>query len=188
MAQERLPNGLPVTRRFLTDHNQKGEAVFSTRVEETLPWQDVMDVKFGLGYTTSDFPVELKDEKDLVNYEHHLENKPGITVPGGTVLRLVDMPPGHMSPMHRTVSLDYGVVLEGEVALILDSGEERLLRQGDIAIQRATSHAWLNKSKTSWARMMYVLQEAQPFEVGGRVLGENYGTMEGVRASDQRAT
>jgi len=46
--------------------------------------------------------------------------------------------------MHRTVSLDYGIVLEGDVELVLDSGEKRAMKQGDVAIQRGTNHAWRN--------------------------------------------
>ena len=94
------------------------------------------------------------------------------------------MAPGATSPMHRTVSLDYGVVLEGEVELVLDSGEKRLLQRGDVAIQRGTNHAWKNTSDTKWARMMYVLQESKPFTVAGKTLGEDYGEgMPGVRSS-----
>lgn len=85
--------------------------------------------------------------------------------------------------MHRTVSLDYGVVLEGEVELVLDSGETRLMRRGDVSVQRGTNHAWRNKSETEWARMLYVLVEAEPIVVEGKVLGEDYGGMPGVRAS-----
>ena len=40
--------------------------------------------------------------------------------------------------MHRTQSLDFGVVLEGEIELVLDSGETRLLKRGDVAVQRGT--------------------------------------------------
>jgi quercetin dioxygenase-like cupin family protein len=47
--------------------------------------------------------------------------------------------------MHRTRSVDYGIVLEGEIWLILDE-EETLLRAGDVCIQRATNHAWSNRS------------------------------------------
>ncbi len=61
------------------------------------------------------------------------------------------MMPGATSPMHRTVSLDYGVVLEGEVELVLDSGEVRLLKRGHVAVQRGTNHAWRNASKSEWA-------------------------------------
>lgn len=100
------------------------------------------------------------------------------------MLRIVDMNPGATSPMHRTISLDYGVVLEGEVELILDSGESRLLRRGDVAVQRGTNHAWRNVSERTWARMLYVLQEAEEVVVDGVRLGEDYGGgMDDVRAS-----
>ena len=85
--------------------------------------------------------------------------------------------------MHRTVSLDYGIVLEGDVELVLDSGETRAMKPGDIAIQRGTNHAWRNSSESKWARMIYVLQPSKPLEVAGKVLGEDLDTMEGVRRS-----
>ena len=92
------------------------------------------------------------------------------------MLRMVDVPPGATSPMHRTVSLDYGVVLEGEVELILDNGESRLLKRGDMAIQRGTIHAWKNVSGEGiWARMLYVLQECDPVIIAGQELKEDYG-------------
>lgn len=179
-----LDNGLPVIHRFLTDHDQKGLAVFSDHVDEALPWHQLPDgARFCLGYATEGFPVQLSGHQDISIYQKYLEDKPGITIPGGTVLRLVDMQPGALSPMHRTISLDYGVVLEGEVELVLDSGEVRLLRRGDVAIQRGTNHAWRNASKTNWARMLYVLQEAQPIEIGGKKLEEDYGGIPGVRPS-----
>lgn len=85
--------------------------------------------------------------------------------------------------MHRTVSLDYGVVLEGEIEVVLDSGETRLLKRGDMAVQRGTMHAWRNTSKTEWARMLYFLQECEPIEAEGVKLSEDYGEMTGVRKS-----
>jgi hypothetical protein len=48
--------------------------------------------------------------------------------------------------MHCTRSVDYGIVLEGEIWLILDEGEI-LLRRGDVCVQRATNHAWSNRSE-----------------------------------------
>ena len=179
-----LDNDLPVINRFITDHDTKGKAVFTTRVKEELQWQELPDgARFCLGYTTNDIPVNMNKERDVSNYEKYLENKPGIMIPGGTVLRLVDMKPGATSPMHRTVSLDYGVVLEGEVELVLDSGEVRLMRRGDVAIQRGTNHAWRNASPTSWARMLYVLQESEALKIGDQDLKEDYGGIPGVRPS-----
>ena len=179
-----LDNGLPLISRFITDHDTEGKAVFTTRVKEELQWQELPDgARFCLGYTTDNFPVKINQEQDLIDYEKYLENKPGIMIPGGTVLRIVDMRPGVTSPMHRTVSLDYGVVLEGEIELVLDSGEVRLLKRGDIAIQRGTNHAWRNASAKSWARMLYVLQESEVLKVGGKQLEEDYGGIPGVRPS-----
>jgi hypothetical protein len=47
--------------------------------------------------------------------------------------------------MHRTETIDYGIVLEGEVTLIMDEGET-VVRAGDIVIQRGTNHGWANRS------------------------------------------
>lgn len=80
------------------------------------------------------------------------------------------MQPGGESAMHRTHSLDYGVVLEGEIELVLDSGESRTLKRNDMAIQRGTNHLWKNKSQTEWVRMLFVTLESKPVEIDGKVL------------------
>ena len=62
--------------------------------------------------------------------------------------------------MHRTQSIDYDVVIEGEIWLELDDGAETCLRQGDIVVQGGTRHAWRNKSDAD-AVMLFVLVGAQ---------------------------
>ncbi len=52
---------------------------------------------------------------------------------------------GEHPGMHRTQTVDYAIVLEGEVVAILEEGET-VMRQGDVLIQRATNHAWANRS------------------------------------------
>ena len=86
----------------------------------------------------------------------------GVASPGGTVCRVVDLAPRHECATRRARNLDYAVVIEGSVVLTLDSGEEALLRRGDVAVQRAASHGWRNPSATEWARMVIVLQDCQP--------------------------
>ncbi|KAK6227223.1 cupin [Colletotrichum tabaci] len=163
-------------QRFITDHTPDGKAIFNTTLPTEIPQQTVGgDVNFYLGYTTEQTPVSLTGNKDVESYAARLANPPGIVIPGGSVVRIVDMPPSSLSPMHRTVSLDYGVVLEGEVDLVLDSGETRRMRRGDVSVQRGTMHAWRNVSETQWSRMLYVLQESEPLEVAGQVLKEDYG-------------
>jgi uncharacterized cupin superfamily protein len=61
--------------------------------------------------------------------------------------------------MHRTETLDYGVVTEGEVWLVLD-GEDVHLKRGDIVVQRGTNHAWSNRTE-QMARMVFILLDGQ---------------------------
>ncbi len=63
--------------------------------------------------------------------------------------------PGRHPLMHRTQSIDYGVVLEGEIVLLLDD-EEVPLKAGDVVVQRGTIHAWANRSDNV-TRMLFVL-------------------------------
>ncbi|KAI9147324.1 histidinol dehydrogenase [Paramyrothecium foliicola] len=161
-------------QRFITTHAADGETTFSDAISEDVQFQTLPDnVDFALCYASNHFPVSFSDDKDVETYKHYTQNLPGITIPTGTVLRVVDMPPGALSPMHRTISLDYGVVLEGEIDLILDSGEKRTMRRGDISVQRGTNHAWKNRSDKSWARMLYVLQPAERLVIAGEALSDN---------------
>jgi mannose-6-phosphate isomerase-like protein (cupin superfamily) len=72
-----------------------------------------------------------------------------IMPPSGHLLRLIELYPasmgGHRTVMHRTRTLDYVVVIEGEVILLLDDSEV-VLGPGDVVVQRGTSHAWENRS------------------------------------------
>ena len=74
----------------------------------------------------------------------------------GVMIRFTDMAPGAESPMHRTETLDVGVVLEGETWLLLDDGSETRVGPGDAVVQRGTNHAWANRSARP-VRMLFVL-------------------------------
>jgi len=76
--------------------------------------------------------------------------------------------------MHRTESIDYGVVIEGELTLVLDRGEARL-GAGSVVVQRGTNHAWANRSDRV-CRMLFVL-------VGGRYAPEIEAGAPGDRSS-----
>ena len=178
------PSGLRDCQRYITTHNENGEAVFSSRLSPSVPWGSIGEAKVFLGWTTDSFPSRVgPDEEDVKAYDATVRDPPGIVISSGTVLRVVDMKPHHVSPMHRTVSLDYCVCLEGSVELLLDSGEARRLSRGDIVIERATMHQWRNLSDAQWARMLYVLTPVEPVKIGDRTLGEDYGKMVDVRKS-----
>lgn len=63
--------------------------------------------------------------------------------------------PGRHPLMHRTQSIDYGIVLEGEIVLVLDD-QEVTLRAGDVVVQRGTIHAWNNRSDAP-CRIAFIL-------------------------------
>ncbi|MAM61422.1 cupin domain-containing protein [Maritimibacter sp. UBA3975] len=65
--------------------------------------------------------------------------------------------PGRHPLMHRTESIDYGIVLEGQIVLLLDD-EEVVLERGDMVVQRGTIHAWTNRTDQI-ARMLFVLTD-----------------------------
>ncbi|QJR18887.1 Cupin domain-containing protein [Pelagibacterium halotolerans] len=67
--------------------------------------------------------------------------------------------PGRHPLMHRTESIDYGIVLSGEIVLLLDD-EEVVLGPGDVVVQRGTIHAWANRSNTV-CRMAFILIDGQ---------------------------
>lgn len=72
--------------------------------------------------------------------------------------------------MHRTESIDYGVVIDGELVLVLDTGE-RLLRAGDVVIQRGTNHAWANRSGRPCRVAFVLLDGAYAPELAARLPG-----------------
>ena len=177
MSSENDRNTLRHHSRYITTHDADGKARFSSAIPEPAPVRKVLggEMEFSLMYTTEGFPISMKNDADMATYEGHIATPPAITIPGGTVCRTVDFPPAYMSPMHRTPSCDFGIVVEGEVELVLDSGETRLMKRGDVAVQRGTNHAWRNTSGNEWARMVYVLQSAEKVIVKGKALEEDEG-------------
>ena len=167
------PTGLRPINRVITTHNKAGLSVFASTISEKPPLTELADgMQISFCYATSGFPVRLEQEEDISQYENFVRNPPGIVVEDGSVARLVDFPPGYSSPMHRTISLNYNFVLEGEVELILDSGETRILKPGDMAVQRGINHAWRNTSQDKWARISAFALPAEKFAIGERILQE----------------
>jgi len=89
------------------------------------------------------------------------------------VIRTVYMKPGAPSPMHRSHSIDYGIIISGDLELTLDGGETVLLHAGDIVVQRGTNHLWRNPSPTEWTRIVFILIEAKPLVINGIEIPES---------------
>ncbi|KAH7155947.1 hypothetical protein EDB81DRAFT_927800 [Dactylonectria macrodidyma] len=130
----------------------------------------------GLGVFESDQTVELSgvegggrvrryDVVDKVpvpdiayNPKHQVE---GLATSEGAAFMMVELPAGFKSPMHATPSMDYGVMVSGEIVLMLDSGEETILRAGDVYVQKGAAHMWENRS-SEVARFTVTLLASRP--------------------------
>lgn len=142
-------------RRIVTGHDRRGRAVFrsiDTLTPEPIPSGDA---NFATIWSTAEVPVNLNDET------HGGDRAVGLTINRGSVIRVVDMLPGGESPMHRTNSIDYGIVLAGEVELELDDGVVETCRAGDVIVQRGTIHLWRNTSDSEICRIVFALTEAR---------------------------
>ena len=152
-------------QRVVTGHDGSGRAVFHSEDAESPTLIPSGDAAFLLVWTTPAVPADNNDELD-----GRLRDA-GLTIHHGSVIRVVDILPGCVSPMHRTNSIDYGIVLTNEIELELDSGEKRSIRAGGIIVQRGTNHLWRNVTDKP-TRIVFVLIEAAPYRQAGRPLPE----------------
>lgn len=150
-------------RRIVTDHDDRGLSIIRSVDTLTPRVIDSGDAAFQLVWATPTVPADLNDGTDGML-------PAGKTLHGGSVIRIVDMLPGRASPLHRSWSIDYGIVLSGELELELDDGSVTALAAGDIVVQRATNHLWRNPSPDAVCRIAFILIEAKPVMAGGRVL------------------
>ena len=155
-------------RRIVTGHNAKGKSIISfddhgTNVTHIPSWEGLYVTEL---WVTSESPIENRGDKDraLRPMKHDPDKH-------GTIFRLVEIPPESKTTfnakgifselgssnkpsesdsarhptMHKTNSVDYLVVISGEMIMQMEEGET-LLKQGDCIVQRGTNHAWINKT------------------------------------------
>ena len=87
---------------------------------------------------------------------------------GGTILRVVEFSPGVQSRNHRTDSIDYAIIMSGEIDMEMD-GTMIHLKAGDVLVQRGTIHNWINNG-TAPCVIAFALIDAKPVTAGGKVL------------------
>lgn len=159
-------SGLPPIQRVVTGHDENGRSVFKS--EDVKPTKKIPtgDAAFLLIWTTETVPADNNDETD------GRERDAGLTINQGSVIRVVDMLPGKESPMHRTNSIDYGIILSGEIELELEDGHKKTVREGGIIIQRGTNHLWRNTTDKP-CRIAFILIEAPAYLHNGQPLLED---------------
>ena len=174
------------TRRIVTGHDAGGRSVFLS--DGAAPAVQVIDAFGGMAVTelwrTDDAPASNAGNDDPAGKEKSLEPSPL-----GSKFRVVEYPPdsvrfasagreagfaeiggrhamvedGTRHPgMHKTATVDYAIVLTGEIWAVMDDGET-LMKPGDVLIQRGTSHAWSNRTDEP-CRVAFVLIDAVPVD------------------------
>ncbi|GAA5442557.1 hypothetical protein Misp06_00731 [Microbulbifer sp. NBRC 101763] len=141
-------------RRVVTGHDSAGKpvVVLDDRGEHTASWRPHMEQQ--QFWTTADLPVEI----DSANSDKGAR-RAGTTIAGGSIFKVVEFGPGVTPRIHRTDSIDYAVVLSGEIDMALGEDREVHLVAGDTLIQRATIHNWINRG-TEPCRIAFVLISA----------------------------
>ena len=148
---ERMPI---IPRRIVTGHDERGVSVFVSDGPVPVVRTAPDGASFYEVWSTDAMPAPLA----ATEADPTLSALSALTVPpapNGTKIRINEFPPGAVSPVHRTQSVDYGIVLSGEVVLVLDDSET-VLRAGDVAVQRGTNHRWENRTPDT-ARMAFIL-------------------------------
>jgi quercetin dioxygenase-like cupin family protein len=141
-----------VPRRVVTGHDARGNSVFVVDGPPPIVRMAPDGAYFFELWNTDAVPAPIAPAEPEPT-ERDLTVPPA---PGGTKIRINEFPPGVVSPTHRTQTVDYGIVLEGEVVLVLDHEEERVLGAGDVVVQRGTDHRWENRTDCV-ARMAFIL-------------------------------
>lgn len=149
-------------RRVITGHDASGKAV--VKIDEI-----VKDLKVGRPgatvapiWMTEGFPVDNDGSADTS------KRQVGTALAGGTVLRVVEFSPGVQARNHRTDSIDYAIIMSGEIDMEMD-GTLIHLKSGDVLVQRGTIHNWINNGTTPCV-IAFALIDAKPVTAGGKQL------------------
>jgi quercetin dioxygenase-like cupin family protein len=153
---------MPNIRRVITGHDSnsvakvilEGPAANTKRpregVSSTLMWSsDEMPADIAVGEGVEDMGARILGTAPPEN---------------GSRFIVMEFGPGVASEMHRTETIDYIVMLSGEIDMDMDKSTVKL-KAGDIMVQRGTYHAWVNRSKEP-ARLAIVLLDAKPLGIG----------------------
>lgn len=139
MAAMPSPDSNP--RVVVTRHDVAGTATFASDSE--LPLFHPMGPagsSFAVFDIRSAVPI---NNMDLVQpYPNMIPRCP----PNGLIFCITNIAPNFTVPMHRTLSLDYAIVISGEIVMKLDSGEERTVKAGEFIIQGGVNHQWINRT------------------------------------------
>ncbi|CAI7579194.1 unnamed protein product [Penicillium bialowiezense] len=142
-------------RRIIAAHDPQGKAIFASD-DVLTPYDPNTAPEFSVPDNMRELPDPHRTLVPLADTK-------------GPSCRILDLPPAESGWFHRTLSLDYGIVLSGTVVLITDGGEEKILHPHDVIVCRGANHEWVNRG-TEVARMFVVVVPSQEIVVNGERL------------------
>jgi quercetin dioxygenase-like cupin family protein len=146
---------MSVPRRIVTGHDTSGKSVILSDTPSPRT-TDIGTAAFHEIWVTDRMPAQIPADEPEPTERPIRVGPPA----NGVMIRFTEMAPGAESPMHRTETLDVGIVLDGETWLLLDDGSETRVGPGDAVVQRGTNHAWANRSDRPVC-MVFVLVDGE---------------------------
>ncbi len=165
MTRER--DGYPPIRRVVTGHDAKQAAKILIDAPATNKRTSKSGGVSTLIWCTDRVPADISIGENAEDMGARVLGT--LPPPNGTRFTVNDIPPGRSGPMHRTETIDYVIVLAGELEMQMDDSTVKL-KAGDVLVQRGTNHAWINRGAKP-ARVAFILIDAKPLGIGHAVTG-----------------
>lgn len=153
---------LPPIRRVVTGHDRDNVAKVIMDGPATNAKAGASGATSTLIWSTDSTPADCPIGEDIEDLGARVIGTP--PPENGSRFAVITFPPGNPGRMHRTETIDYVVVISGEIDMDMD-GSTVKLKAGDVLVQRATNHAWVNRSNEP-ARVAFVLLDARPLGIG----------------------
>jgi quercetin dioxygenase-like cupin family protein len=150
-------------RRVVTGHDDNGKAIVLIDGDAANTRTSASGNTSTLMWCTDRTPADIALGERVEDMGARVVGTP--PPPNGSRFTVNEIAPGGKAGnMHRTETIDYVIVISGEVEMDLDDSTVKL-RAGDVMVQRGTNHAWVNRGTTP-ARIAFVLIDAQPLGIG----------------------
>ena len=157
-------------RRIVTGHDTNGKAVVASDERLTAVSRRIGANITGCEiWSTDRMPVDNSAAADAAQRAGFVKRYNYVGTGQGTTIRITEWAPGHARFTHRTETIDYAILLSGEIDLELDNVETVHLKPGDVVVQRGTIHTWVNRGSVP-AVTAFILIDARPAEVNGEEL------------------
>ena len=159
-------------RRIVTGHDDNHVARVISNDIATNTKQAGHGAKSTLVWCTDEMPADVRVGQSFEDMGARvIGTQPPVH---GSRFAIIEFPPDAPTRMHRTESIDYVICLSGKIDMDMDASTVTM-EAGDVMVQRATNHAWVNRYETP-ARVAFVLIDAKPLGIGTPVQqGENAG-------------